>query len=66
MIAPGYRANLVLLPQDPLTHVGAIEFPAAVMLGGHWMNRTKLEELKQAARETSIIRSVWRALQMKF
>lgn len=65
VIAPGYRANLVLLPEDPLTHVGAVEFPAAVMLGGYWMNGTKLEELKQAAHDTSLIRSVWRALQMK-
>lgn len=65
VIAPGYRANLVLLPEDPLNHVGAVEFPAAVMLGGYWMDETKIEELKQAARDTSLIRSVWRALQMK-
>lgn len=65
MIAPGYRANLVLLPEDPLTRIGAVEFPAAVMLGGYWMDDIKLEELKEAARDTSLIRSVWRALQMK-
>jgi len=65
VIAPGYRANLVLLPENPLNHVGAVEFPAAVMLGGYWMDAIKLEELKQAARDTSLVRSVWRALQMK-
>lgn len=55
VIAPGYRANLVLLPEDPLAHVSAIEFPSAVMLDGYRMNATKLEELKQAARETSSV-----------
>jgi len=66
VIAPGYRANLVLLPEDPLTHVGAVEFPAAVMLGGYWMDDIKLEELRQAARDTSLVRSLWRAVQMMF
>lgn len=65
VIAPGYRANLVLLPEDPLSHIGAVEFPAAVMLGGYWMDDIKLEELRQAARNASLIRSAWRALQMK-
>ncbi len=65
MIAPGYRANLVLLPEDPLTHISAVEFPTAVMLGGYWMDDVKLGELRQAARDTSLIRSAWRALQMK-
>jgi len=66
VIAPGYLANLVLLPEDPLARIGSVESPAAVMLGGYWMDEIKLEDLKQAARDTSLIRSVWRALQMKF
>ncbi len=65
VIAPGYRANLILLPEDPLTRIGAVEFPAAVMLGGYWMDEIKLEEVKAAARDTSLIRSAWRGLQMK-
>ena len=40
MILPGYRANLVLLPNDPLTDIGAVEFPAGVMIGNTgWMSR---------------------------
>ena len=65
VIAPGYRANLVLLPDDPLTDIGTVEVPTAVMLGGYWMDDIKLQELDQAARNTSLIRSAWRALQMK-
>jgi len=65
MIAPGYRANLVLLPEDPLTKIGAVEFPSAVMLSGYWMDDIKLEELREGARNTSFTRSLWRAIQMK-
>ena len=65
VIAPGYRANLVLLSEDPLTNISAVEFPAAVMLRGQWMDDIKLEELREGARNTSFIRSAWRALQMK-
>jgi len=65
VIAPGYRANLVLLPEDPLARIGVVEFPAAVMIGGYWMDDVKLGELRQAARDTSLIRSALRALQMK-
>ncbi len=66
VIASGYRANLVLLPEDPLARIGAVEFPAGVMVGGYWMDDARLEELREAARDTSLIRSVWRALHMKF
>jgi adenine deaminase len=65
MIAPGYRANLVLLSKDPLANFSTVEFPAAVMLRGQWMDHNKLEELREGARNTSLIRSLWRALQMK-
>lgn len=65
VIEPGYRANLVLLSEDPLANISAVEFPAAVMLRGQWMDHTKLEELREGARNTSLIRSLWRALQMK-
>ncbi len=64
VIAPGYRANLVLLREDPLAQIGAVEFPTAVMLSGYWMDDIKLEKLREAARDTSLIRSAWRALQM--
>jgi len=65
IIAPGYRANLVLLREDPLAQIGAVEFPAAVMLGGYWIDDVKLENLREAARDTALIRSAWRGLLMK-
>ncbi|MDY7092151.1 MAG: amidohydrolase family protein [Acidobacteriota bacterium] len=64
-IAPGYRANLVLLEEDPLQRIGAVESPAAVMIRGEWLDEARLESLRQAARDTSLVRSAWRALEMK-
>ena len=65
VVAPGYKANLVLLQNDPLTNVGAVEFPAGVMIRGRWLDEHALGVLRQAAADTSLVRSAWRALQMK-
>ncbi len=68
MILPGYRANFVLLPNDPLTDISAVEFPAGVMIGGHWLDEQALEAMKNSARisrNTSFIRSLLRVIEMK-
>ena len=65
VIAPGYRANMVLLPEDPMRRIGAIEFPAGVMIGGHWLDEIELEAMKDSARDSSFIRSFLRVLEMK-
>lgn len=65
VIAPGYRANLVLLPVDPLDQIGAVEFPSGVMIGGYWIDEAELEEMRAAAADTSFARSVWRVVEMK-
>lgn len=65
MIAPGYRANLVLLPGDPLEQIGSVASPTGVMIGGKWLDEAGLEEMRGAARDTSFIRSLWRVLEMK-
>ncbi|ODT89387.1 amidohydrolase family protein [Phenylobacterium sp. SCN 70-31] len=63
--APGYRANLVLLKGDPLTRIGAVESPSGVMIGGYWLDDDGLEDMRRSARDTSFVRSLWRALEMK-
>ncbi|MBK81453.1 MAG: hypothetical protein CMQ43_11160 [Gammaproteobacteria bacterium] len=63
-VAPGYRANLTLLPDDPLQDVGAVEHPAGVMIRGEWLDADRLARLRAAAAETSFVRSLWRALRM--
>jgi imidazolonepropionase-like amidohydrolase len=65
MIAPGYRANVVLLSEDPMRQIGAVEFPAGVMIGGYWLDEAALQAMKDSARETSFVRSLWRVLEMK-
>jgi len=65
VIAEGYRANLVLVADDPLTHISAIEFPEGVMIGGRWIDQTGLEAMKRSASDTSLVRSLWRVLEMK-
>lgn len=56
-IAPGQRADLILLDGDPLTEISAVEFPAGVMVGGIWLDRTRLDALERAATHTSIPRT---------
>lgn len=65
VIAEGYRANLVLVSDDPLTRIGAIEFPEGVMIGGRWIDQAGLEEMRRSASDTSLVRSLWRVLEMK-
>lgn len=68
MISPGYRANLVLIPDDPLKDIGAVEFPKGVMIRGYWLDERALEEMKRSASNSgnsSFIRSLMRVLEMK-
>lgn len=45
MIAPGQRADLVLLAANPLSDIKAIREPLGVMLRGQWLSRATLEEM---------------------
>ncbi|WP_428409985.1 amidohydrolase family protein [Hyphococcus sp.] len=64
VIAPGWRANLILVDGDPLRDVSTVENPVAVMIGGRWLDEKKLEELKKGAAQTSIPRTARRAIAM--
>jgi hypothetical protein len=67
-VLPGYRANLVLLTNDPLIDVGVVEDPVGVMVGGHWLDQQKLAAMKDAARSskmTVFFRSLIRVVEMK-
>lgn len=59
-IAPGFRANLLLVSGDPLADVSVVEHPSAVMSRGVWLDEAALEDLGEAARRTSIPRSARR------
>lgn len=67
-VLPGYRANLVLLEQDPLTDVAVVQHPVGVMIDGYWLDQQKLAALKDTARfskTTVFFRSLLRVVEMK-
>jgi hypothetical protein len=43
-IAKGYRADLVLLDQNPLADVAALDRNEGVLVHGHWLDRPSLDE----------------------
>ncbi|MGE0440361.1 MAG: amidohydrolase family protein [Gemmatimonadales bacterium] len=45
-IRPGYRADLVLLPNDPLADPAGLCQPAGVLLRGRWFDRAGLDSLQ--------------------
>ncbi|WP_439636282.1 amidohydrolase family protein [Oceanicaulis sp.] len=61
-IAPGLRADLVLVSGDPLSDVAVVEFPDAVMVNGIWLDRAELDDLERAAGKGSLLRSVTNVL----
>lgn len=62
VLVPGYRANLILLSDDPLNDISAVETPSAVMIGGYWLDEASLENMQNGARDTSFVRSARRAI----
>ena len=64
-IAPGYRANLILLAENPLSNISAIETPESVVVRGNWLDKSSLERLQRGARHTSFLRSARRAIEME-
>ncbi len=61
-IAPGFRANFTLVPGDPLANITLLEHPSAVMVGGIWLDSTALDELREASRQTSVLRTARRVV----
>jgi adenine deaminase len=49
-IAPGQRADLVLLAGNPLDDLSNARIPLGVMTGGRWLTARDLEALRRAAR----------------
>jgi imidazolonepropionase-like amidohydrolase len=45
-IAPGYRADFVLLEQNPLDSLGALDRIAAIIVRGRWLTREELQTLR--------------------
>jgi imidazolonepropionase-like amidohydrolase len=48
-LAPGMRADLVLLDRDPRAGTSAVSDPAGVVLRGRWLPRAELRQLLESA-----------------
>ena len=62
VIAPGMRGDLLLVSGDPLSDVSSVEYPAAVMANGVWLDQDALNRLEAASYQGSLPRSVLNAL----
>jgi imidazolonepropionase-like amidohydrolase len=50
-VAPGHRADLVLLDGNPLDDLAHLEERAGVMVRGRWLTRERIEEGLRAIAE---------------
>lgn len=62
-IAPGFRANLILVNGDPLSNVSLVEHPTWVISRGVWLDPRRMKGLDKASRQTSILRSLRRVIE---
>ncbi len=62
MIQTGYRADLILVEGNPLNDVSVLEHPTGVMLNGVWLDQADLDDLHEAARHPSLLRTVRRVI----
>nr|WP_254305479.1 amidohydrolase family protein [Sphingopyxis sp. BSNA05] len=56
-IAPGHRADLILLDDNPLDNLDAAGRPAMVIAGGRLYDRTALDQLNGAASQPDLART---------
>jgi imidazolonepropionase-like amidohydrolase len=54
-VAPGKRADLVLLSGNPLADVSHVRQPAGVMLGGRWLAREELDRRLAALKAATAV-----------
>ena len=50
-VAPGYRADLLLLPGNPLEDLSVLEKPLGVMARGRWFDRAALDAMLETMAE---------------
>lgn len=65
VIVEGYRANMVILDANPAVKIEYINTVSGVMINGNWLDAEELKQLSFAAKNTSLLRSLFRFLEMK-
>ena len=49
-VRAGARADLILVDGDPLRDLGTLKRPVGVMVGGRWLDRSRLDAMLEASR----------------
>ena len=52
VVAPGYRADLILSAGNPLASLATLRTPVGVMVQGQWRDATALKALTDKVRES--------------
>ncbi len=52
-VEPGKRANLLLLNADPLADIAATRRIAGVVVGGRWMSRERLQQMRKQVEQVA-------------
>ena len=61
-VSEGYTADLVLVEGNPLDNITTLKNPIGVIRGGVWFNETKIEQLRDTAKDASFYRSAIRGI----
>jgi imidazolonepropionase-like amidohydrolase len=56
-VAPGYRADLILVDGDPLADIGTVREPVAVIANGRLLTHGGLAILRESAEQPSVERT---------
>ncbi|WP_412725232.1 amidohydrolase family protein [Alteromonas sp. D210916BOD_24] len=60
----GYKANLLLTADNPLENMDTLSALEGVVKNGAWLDKTQLASLRTSAKETSLTRSLVRAVEL--
>lgn len=65
LIKEGYVANLIVVNDNPLESLTHIETPDSVFIHGRWLNKERLNQLREVAKKPSFLRSLFNFIEMK-
>jgi hypothetical protein len=63
-IKKGYRANLVILSDNPLDSFETLKDPLGLIIGGQWLDQSKLKFLRSFGKKQPMLKSIVNALEM--
>jgi hypothetical protein len=65
LIKEGYIANLLVVNNNPLESLTHIESPDIIFIHGRWLNKERLNQLREVAKKPSFWRTLFNFIEMK-